>query len=168
MTALLTVESIKALAQNMNFVSFDVLQVEQYSVKSHWYRHEKGLDIYYFQKDDGRLVKLHIAFFGQVIEWNPLDGTRTGLLMEQELGSEVIETVHFDSRTNTESLAQSLVILENASCLAQDLRNQLLVLLQFPQGSPLNAESSQNVSILRKLKNSFSVFWSKISSSKAG
>lgn len=167
MAALMTVESIKTLAQNMNFVSFDILQVEQYSVKSHWYRHEQGLDIYYFQKDDGRLVKLHIAFFGQVIEWNPLDGTRTGLLMEEEIGSEVIETVHFDSRTNKESLAQSLVILENASCLAQDLRDQLLVLLQFPQSPAVALQTSAKSSLLSKIQHKISSFWSKRSSSKA-
>ncbi|MCC6138036.1 MAG: hypothetical protein IT287_05350 [Bdellovibrionaceae bacterium] len=130
----MTFESIKNLAQKMNYVSFDVLQVQDQSVKSHWYRHEEGIDIYYFQKEDGSFIKLHISFFGQVIEWNPLDGTRTGLLVEQEQGNEVVETVHYDARANSQSLAQSLMIIENANCIAQDLRDELTVLLQLPQG----------------------------------
>lgn len=154
----LSLESIKNLAQNMNFVSFDILHVEQYAVKSHWFRHEQGLDLYYFQKDDGRLVKLHIAFFGQVIEWNPLDGTRTGMMVEEEMGSEVVETVHFDARANRESLAQCLMIIENASCLENDLRFELLSLLQLPQEAT-NGELKKRDSFLGNIKQKIQSFF---------
>lgn len=141
----MTVDSIKTLAQKMNFVSFDMLHIEDQEIKSHWYSHEEGLDIYYFQKEDGSLIKLHVSFFGQVIEWNPLDGTRTGYMVEQEQGSEVFETVHFDSRTNSESLAQCLVLLENAICLTQELRSELTVLLQLsPQSLSRHLSQKKN------------------------
>lgn len=138
---LLTIDSIKTLAQRMNFVSFDTLQVEDQSVQSHWFRHEDGLDIYYFQKSDGRFIKLHISILGLVIEWNPMDGTRTGLMVEQEHGGEVFETVHYDVRANNESVAQSLVILENASCISEPLRQELAVLLKH--SDKITAKSSQ-------------------------
>lgn len=125
-----TVESIKTLAQKMNFVSFDTLQMERQSVQSHWFRHEEGLDIYYFQKEDGRLLKLHISCFGQVIEWNPLDGTRTGLLIEEEQNGEVFETVQYDARANRESVDQSVVILQNASAIDHKIRSELVDLLR--------------------------------------
>lgn len=129
----ITIESIKTLAQRMNFVSFDTIQMEAQSIKSHWYRHEEGIDLYYFQKDDGRFLKLHISCFGQVIEWNPMDGTRTGLMIEEELGGEVFETVQYDARANRESVEQSVVILENASAIDEALRNELMVLLKHSE-----------------------------------
>lgn len=133
----------------MNYVSFDVLQVENQSVKSHWYRHEEGIDIYYFQKEDGHFLKVHISFFGQVIEWNPLDGTRTGLVVEQEQGTEVVETVHYDARTNDQSIAQSLVIIDNASCISAKLREELREILALGPG------------VVRKRKSSTS-FWKQL------
>lgn len=136
----LTIESIKTLAQRMNFVSFDTLQMETQSVQSHWYRHEEGLDLYYFQKEDGRLLKLHISCFGQVIEWNPLDGTRTGLLVEEEKGGEVFETVHYDARANRESVEQSVVIVQNANAIDEHLRKELLALLNHTGGVPQKRE----------------------------
>lgn len=129
----ISLESIKTLAQKMNFVSFDTLELENHSVKSHWYRHEDGLDVYYFQKDDGRLIKIHISILGQVIEWNPLDGTRTGLLIEQEQNGEVFESVHYDARANLASVEQSVVILENAMCLSQELRQELIQILNHTE-----------------------------------
>lgn len=129
----MTLDFIKTLAQRMNFVSFDTLQLENQSVRSHWYRHDDGLDFYYFQKDDGRLIKVHISVLGQIIEWNPLDGTRTGLLVEQEQGGEVFESVHYDSRANTTSVEQGLVVIENANCLASPLREELIRVLKHSE-----------------------------------
>lgn len=129
----LTLDFIKTLAQRMNFVSFDTLELENQSVRSHWYRHDDGLDFYYFQKDDGRLIKLHISVLGQVIEWNPLDGTRTGLLVEHEQGGEVFESIHYDSRANHASLEQGVVVIENANGLASPLREELLRVLQHSE-----------------------------------
>lgn len=147
----LTIESIKTLAQRMNFVSFDTLQMERMSVQSHWFRHEDGLDVYYFQKDDGRLIKLHISCFGQVIEWNPMDGTRTGLMIEQEHGGEVIETVHYDARASHESVKQSVVILENASAIDKTLRQELVRLVQHSDTYRSGKTSSLFGRLLKKL-----------------
>jgi hypothetical protein len=131
----ISLESIKTLAQKMNFVSFDTLELETQSVKSHWYRHEDGLDVYYFQKDNGQLIKIHISILGQVIEWNPLDGTRTGLLVEREHDGEVFESVHYDARANLASIQQSLLILENATCLSSELRKELIKILDHTEAS---------------------------------
>lgn len=149
-----TIDSLKTLAQKMNFVSFDTLHIEEQSVKSHWYRHDEGLDLYFFQKDDGRMIKVHLSFFGQVIEWNPFDGTRTGLMIEQEQGSEITETVQFDARTNSASVDQSLVILENASCLSEPLRRDLCKLLKPSQ----KTSARQNGSLYLTLKNAWNRF----------
>lgn len=142
----LSLESIKTLAQKMNFVSFDTLELENHSVKSHWYRHEDGLDVYYFQKDNGQLVKIHISILGQVIEWNPLDGTRTGLLVEHEQNGEVFESLHYDARANPASVEQSLLILENATCLGSELRDELIKILNHTA-----ANKKQPVSLFARI-----------------
>ena len=109
------------MAQRLNFVSFDTLKIENQSIQSHWYRHE-DIDLYYFQREDGSFIKVHVSVLGQIIEWNPLDGTRTGLMVEEEQGGEVFETVQYDARANGQSVAQSLVVIEHASCIDAELR----------------------------------------------
>lgn len=143
-------ETLKTMAQRMNFVSFDVLQIEDQSVKSHWYRHDE-IDLYYFQKENGQFIKLCVSFLGQIIEWNPLDGTRTGLMVEQEHGGEVFETVHYDARSNPESIAQSLFIIENAQCIDSQLRDDLRILLE----QPINRKRRPANSLWKRLQEVF-------------
>jgi len=125
----LAAESIKVMAQKVAFVSFDVIQFKDHEMRSHWYRYEE-LDLYYFQNDDGEIVKIHISLLGQVVEWNPLDGLRTGLLVEQECDKEVFQIIQYDARPNADSVGQSVEILENAAAIEEPQRLQMLQFLQ--------------------------------------
>ena len=139
----LSPESIEAMAGKIAFVSFDVIQFRDNEMRSHWY-HYKEIDLYYFQALSGVIAKIHISIFGQVVEWNPMDGLRTGMLIEQEGEAGVSELIRYDARANQESLKQSMKVLEQAHKIELVQRQQLLSCLR--QGP-----RTERLSFLRKI-----------------
>ncbi len=120
----LSPDSIKIMAQNIAFVSFDVIQFREHEMRSHWYRYE-DIDLYYFQTTDGTVAKIHMSIFGQVVEWNAMDGVRTGLLIEQEGVAGVSEVVQYDARVNQSSLEQAQLVLSWAQKIEEHQRQVL-------------------------------------------
>lgn len=121
----LSTSRLANIAQKIQFVSFDVIQYRDNEMKSHWFKNDH-VDLYYFQKSNGDLAKFHMTLFGQVLEWNPYDGVQTGVLVEEERDGEVFELIHFDSRPNSNSISQSVLILENAGNIDLSLRQRLI------------------------------------------
>ena len=124
-----SLDSLKTMAQKVRFVSFDVIQYQDKEIKSHWYKHD-SIDLYYFQRGDGGIVKLHICIMGQILEWNPFDGVRTGLVIEEERAGGVFEIIQYDSRASYNAQAQSLLILSNAFLIEADIREKLICCLE--------------------------------------
>ena len=125
-------QSLKFMASKVTFVSFDVIQFRENEMRSHWYRYE-DIDLYYFQTLDGKIAKIHVSLFGQVIEWNPYDGLRTGLLVESENEGGASEVVQYDARANRTTVAQAIEVLEHASRIELDQREILLGCLRKPE-----------------------------------
>lgn len=135
--ASVSLNSLKTMAQKVRFVSFDVIQYQDKEMKSHWYRHEDSIDLYYFQSasgdksaDSGRIVKLHLSVMGQILEWNPYDGVRTGLLIEEERAGGVFEIIQYDLRANEKTQAQCLLILNNAFLIESEVRERLIACVE--------------------------------------
>ncbi len=120
---------LKSMAQKIHFISFDVVQFQDKEMRSHWYQYE-SLDLYYFEKTNLDLVKIHINVFGQVVEWNGLDGVRTGVLIEEEKEGQVFEVLQYDSRPNEKAIAQCLLVLENAFQIEPKQREKMIKCIQ--------------------------------------
>lgn len=124
-----SLEMIKNMAQKIDFVSFDMVKTSQMELRSHWY-HYDHVDLYYFEKQCGEIVKIHISVFGQVIDWNIYDGVQTGLLIEEEVCDQSTqELVQYDARPNPSTLAQGFLILENAFNIEARIREELAAML---------------------------------------
>lgn len=130
----LYLESIKSMAQKMAFVSYDTLQVEGMELKSLWYQY-KDLDFYYFEAQGQRIVKIHFSAYGEVVEWNPYDGIRTGMIVQKEQAQGVFEVMHFDARPSERSIEQIKSVLEDATCFDDPLRTRLREILASPVAS---------------------------------
>jgi hypothetical protein len=128
-------DTIKNMAENDAFVSFDVIQYGNSEMRSHWYRY-RDIDLYYFQTTDGDVAKIHITIFGQVVEWNKLDGVRTGLLIEHEGEAGVSEIVQYDARPNTACVKQAMDVLTQARKIEKADRERLLARLGSKANPP--------------------------------
>ncbi len=124
--------ALKSMAQKIRFVSFDVMQFQDKEMRSHWYKHD-SIDLYYFEKSNHEIVKIHVNVFGQVVEWNRFDGARTGVMIEEEKAGEVFEILQYDSRPNSRALAQCLLVLENAFQIDDGARKKMISCLQNKQ-----------------------------------
>lgn len=128
-------ESIKSMAQKLQFLSYDSIQMDGMEIKSLWYQY-KDLDFYYFETQDQRLVKLHVAAFGEVVEWNPFDGIRTGLIVQKEQAQGLFEVMHFDARPNRASIERVQSIIDNAGCLELSQKQKLQELFKGHKAAP--------------------------------
>ncbi len=126
---LVSTTSLKSMAEKIHFVSFDVVKFQDKEMRSHWYRYD-AVDLYYFEKTDGDIVKINVNIFGQFMEWNPYDGLRTGVIVEEEKGGEVYEATQYDPELNESTRAQAQLILENAFQIETAKRQALLICLQ--------------------------------------
>ncbi|MEK7357481.1 MAG: hypothetical protein AAB250_13600, partial [Bdellovibrionota bacterium] len=74
-----------ALGSSFQEVAVDVLRAEKTEFMSRWFRASRGeADLTIWIDSEKRIVKHQLSFFGQVVEWNPIHGTRTGLIVEEE------------------------------------------------------------------------------------
>lgn len=124
--------ALKSMAQKVRFVSFDVIQFQDKEMRSHWYKHE-SLDLYYFEKINHDLVKIHVNIFGQIVEWNAYDGVRTGVLIEEDRSGETFEVLQYDARPNSNAIQQSLLVLENAFQIESKAREKMISCIQNPK-----------------------------------
>lgn len=151
-SAAFSLENIKKMAENISFVSFDMIQIKDAELKSHWYKHDH-IDLYYYQNSNGDLVKFHISLFGQVLEWNALAGVRTGLLVEEEKQNAVFEMIQYDERANPGTMAQALLVLRNAQAVESPVREELMEYITATQAG----KSSSKKSFAREA--TFKDFW---------
>lgn len=74
----------ESIAQNLKEMSFDMIETDTQNVYSRWYQSEDQLDVYLWFDEKENLIKQQVCFFGQLAEWNIIDGLKTGMVMEKE------------------------------------------------------------------------------------
>lgn len=122
----LFIENLQMMAEKMEFISFDSLQMQGREIKSHWYRYG-DIDFYYFEDRHYQpsVIKFYLSIFGQVIEWTPFDGLRTGVVVQSERSEGVTETVQFDRELNRAAVEQFHLFFEHLQCLDPQFKNNL-------------------------------------------
>ncbi len=98
------------LARSFQEIAIDVVQGEKTEFLSRWYRAAKGdADLTIWWDGDKRVVKQQLCLYGQVVEWNPIHGTRTGLIVEHEsVGEDLSEIIRFDRKAERASVDQAI------------------------------------------------------------
>lgn len=117
---------LKKNAASMTHISEDIVKTTSMEVCASWYRGGDNLDVVIWRDSTGKHIKHQVNIFGQVSEWNPLDGLKTGLIVEMEWGENqkkeqhfVQEVLQFDNEPHSEALHQTLEVIDNMSVLSQ-------------------------------------------------
>lgn len=119
----------KEIGRSFAEVAFDVIETEMQNVVSHWYHSDQDADIYIWLDEVGNVIKQQVNFVGQVVEWNIVEGIKTGVTLEDENNSEpnlAKAFVRFDIRPISEVVRQAKELLEFAHSVDQVLRQTLL------------------------------------------
>jgi hypothetical protein len=125
-------------------LAVDVVKGETTDFMSRWFRATKGeADLVIWTDGEKRIIKHQICFYGQVVDWNPINGTRTGLIIEEEVNfnqvdgaaagpeliphdSEVSETIRFDHVSQSSVVAQAVALLLRVPELSENDRASLI------------------------------------------
>lgn len=122
---------VEALGASFQHLAVDVIRGESTDFTSHWYRSRTGeADLVIWMDGERRILKHQLCFFGQVVEWSPIHGTRTGLVIEEEMStgaaSEVAEHIRFDRSIQRDVVQQAIRILAHVSELNENDRRAMI------------------------------------------
>lgn len=119
------------LGKTFREVSVDVIRTESQDIVNRWYHSAKDADLFVWMDSQQNIIKQQLSFYGQVIEWNVIEGVRTGCVLETEdpvfadkrRRSDIIQ---FDQKPQASSLSQALELLRNITVLKDDERKLLM------------------------------------------
>jgi hypothetical protein len=132
----------ETLGLSFQQLAVDVVKGETTDFMSRWFRAKKGeADLVIWTDGEKRIIKHQICFYGQVVDWNPINGTRTGLIIEEEMflaveettllaplphDAEVSETIRFDQILQPPVVAQAIQVLMRIPDLNDADRSSLI------------------------------------------
>lgn len=74
----------RRMGENLKEVGVDVINAESESIVSRWYGSNQDINLYFWVDQKRNIIKQQMNFCGQHVEWNILDGVRTGVLIEED------------------------------------------------------------------------------------
>jgi hypothetical protein len=83
----------KSIGKSLREIAVDLIQTENDDLISRWFHSDAGTDLYTWIDSHQIIIKQQISFNGQVVEWNCLEGIRTGVVIESELAESKKSTV---------------------------------------------------------------------------
>jgi hypothetical protein len=134
----------KSIGKSLKEMAVDLIKTETEDVVSRWY-HAPSTDLFTWTDRGNNIIKQQLHFNGQVVEWNCLEGIKTGLVIEAELGlkptynaegkmekDRVSESIQFDTNPMYNCVELALEILENTG-FENEIRVQLIGNFKDPQ-----------------------------------
>lgn len=116
------------IAKSLKEVAVDIIQTEHHEVVSRWFHSNKDADLFIWLDESMRIIKQQITFCGQVVEWNAVEGVRTGFVFEDETKpqSSASEIIRFDGAPIKAAIQQATEILNGMNQLEQTERQTLV------------------------------------------
>jgi hypothetical protein len=75
----------EALGISVRQLAVDVVRGENMDFVSRWFRSGNSeVDLVVWADSEKRIIKHQLCFFGQIVDWTPFHGTRTGFVVEEE------------------------------------------------------------------------------------
>lgn len=136
----------RELGASMEEIGMDLIKIETQEVLSKWFHSSKDVDLFVWFDKNNQIIKQQMVFLGQVVEWNLVEGVRTGVLIEEESegedkkikGSEVIR---FDGTVVFQATEQAAAIIDFMEVGTEELKKQLSSnFVDSPQISKMHPE----------------------------
>lgn len=123
---------LENLGLSLRELAVDLVPNQKNEFLCRWFHSpKKEADLFIWFDRENRMVKHHISFYGQVVEWNPIYGTRSGVIIEEEIDANMAlssghddeiefneygevrfsEKIQFDLQTQKESVIQAIKII---------------------------------------------------------
>ena len=76
--------NMKDIGGSVKEMGSDMVKTTHQNVISHWYHSDMDADVIIWRDEKQNIIKQQVNLLGQVIEWNIVDGLRTGFVVEIE------------------------------------------------------------------------------------
>jgi hypothetical protein len=126
------------IGETLKEVSSDLLQIESREIVGRWFHSPEEIDLFLWVDEGRKIVKQQLTFFGQVVEWNIIEGTRTGVVIEEEKTGEAkaSETIKFDEEPQSQPLGLAMDLIKHVRALTEDEQKQIIT--NFFRGQKFN------------------------------
>lgn len=135
----------KELGRSLREVAVDVMQKENRNIESHWFHSNKDADMFIWKDENKNIIKQQVTFYGQLIEWNVLEGVRTGLLIEdeasQKMGSSPL--IRYDHMPQQHGIEQGVDIISHVQGISDS--DKLQIIENFTKSPHFNQMTSEEI-----------------------
>lgn len=135
------------LAKQFREVAVDFIEVDHQMIRTRWFQTNHDVDLFVWLDERGNVIKQQLTLCGQVVEWNLLDGLRTGMLIQEEVKTEEVvtlgeppetgpcsESIVYDRKgPDKMSVRQALDLLRATTCIEAVVLEDLVRNLTTPR-----------------------------------
>jgi hypothetical protein len=135
----------KDLGQSLREVAVDVIRRDDKDIESRWFHSNKDADLFIWSDEKKNILKQQVTFYGQVVEWNVVEGLRTGLLIEDETsqGMSASPLIRYDISPQKHTIEQSIDIVGHIGGLSSLDKSQ--VIINFTKASIFSELSPEEI-----------------------
>lgn len=107
------------LGESLKEVATDIINTGDAEVIHRWFHSNKDADFFVWQDKNHNVIKQQITFYGQVVEWNIVEGLKTGLIVEDETRSAIkaSDIIRFDPTVQKAPVDQAMNLLRHITAL---------------------------------------------------
>lgn len=121
--------NMKDIGSSIKEMGSDMVKTTHQNVVSHWYHSDLDADLIIWRDEKQNIIKQQVNLLGQVIEWNIVDGLRTGFVVETEqnnppenqrkdgAGFAGINEIKFDRSPTSTSVTQAIELIHFLKCI---------------------------------------------------
>ena len=108
----------------------DVHVIDGEELLARWYHSPHEADLLIWFESDGKPSRFQLNSMGQIIDWSPSEGLRSGLIIEIEMRGEIAETIQFDETLNRGTVDVARLVLSNGTEFTKHVREHMLTCLE--------------------------------------
>lgn len=115
------------LGRSLKQMNTKQIRTDSQDVTSSWYHSERDVDLFIWRDERANIIKQQLVFLGQIVEWNIIEGTRTGVLVEEGPTEEEMKPhIQFDESRQSMTVGQVVEILRAIAVMPALEREQLI------------------------------------------
>jgi hypothetical protein len=145
-------------------VGIDYTKVESREIETRWFRDDSGdTDVFIWLNKEKSIIKQQTSIMGQLVEWNIIEGLKTGMIMEDE----ILKSDQKDQLPQSELIYFDKIVQQQAVLMANNVIQYMTIdvelksrlLKNFAKDAPLGLRLFQTGLPTADDKKSFISVW---------
>lgn len=114
--------NIRELGATLYEVAVETIDVGHQSLRHHCYHSSLDADLLLWIDQSNNIIKQQAIIYGQIVEWNLVEGLRTGFILEDDSTK---EDICYDREVQNTSFIQAIEFVDHMECIDEELKNRI-------------------------------------------